>query len=379
MNLASAAEIQSKAPNVLEPKTEEYDLVVLESGKAGKYIAWTLGKQGNRVALIERKYIGGSCPNIACLPSKNVIHSAKIASYFGRSAEFGINLNGFAIDMAKIRERKRKMVHDLVEIHLTNFKDSGVELIVGNGVFVAPRTIDIEGPGGGIRRVRGEKVVLSMGTQAAVDDIPGLFAARPMTHVELLELDYVPRRLIVLGGGFVGLELAQAMRRFGSEVIVIDRHDRLLYREDEDVSREMQQLMEAEGIRLRLGASPLSVSGQSGDSVNVRIVIDGAEESIEGSDLLVATGRIPNMRGIGLEAAGVKLLGNGYIKVSDRLETTASGFGRSEIARVVLILRTLRSMIFASCGTISQAEIALRPKGRYRTVCSPIRSLLVWA
>ena len=157
------------------------------------------------------------------------------------------------------------------------------------------------------------------------EDIPGLFAARPMTHVELLELDYVPRRLIVLGGGFVGLELAQALRRFGSEVIVIDRHDRLLYGEDEDVSREMRQLMDAEGVQLRLGATPLGVSGQSGDSVNVRIVTDGAEESIEGSDLLVATGRIPNTRGIALEATGVKLLGNGYIEVNDRLETTATG------------------------------------------------------
>jgi len=145
-----------------------------------------------------------------------------------------------------------------------------------------------------------------------------------MTHVELLELDYVPRRLIVLGGGFVGLELAQAMRRFGSEVTVIDRHDRLLYREDDDVSREMQQLMEAEGIQLHLGATVLDVLGQSGDSVKARIITDGVEASIEGTDLLVATGRIPNTRGIGLEGVGVRLLENGHIEVNERLETTAT-------------------------------------------------------
>jgi pyruvate/2-oxoglutarate dehydrogenase complex dihydrolipoamide dehydrogenase (E3) component len=293
MNLAKAIEVPSAKSPASESAAQEYDLVVLGSGEAGKYLAWTLGKQDKRVALIERKYIGGSCPNIACLPSKNVIHSAKVASYFGRAAEFGINLNAFTINMAKVRERKRQMVHDLVEIHLANFKSSGVELIVGNGVFVAPHTIEVEFPSGGIRTVRGEKIVVSTGSQAAVDDIPGLLAALPMTHVELLELDYVPRRLIVLGGGFVGLELAQAMRRFGSEVTVIDRHDRLLYREDDDVSREMQQLMEAEGIQLHLGATVLDVSGQSGDSVNARIITDGVEASIEGTDMLVATGRIP--------------------------------------------------------------------------------------
>ena len=216
------------------------------------------------------------------------------------------------------------MVHDLVEIHLANFKGSGVELIVGNGVFVAPHTIEVELPSGGIRTVRGEKIVVSTGSQAAIDDIPGLLAALPMTHVELLELDYVPRHLIVLGGGFVGLELAQAMRRFGSEVTVIDRHDRLLYQEDDDVSREMQQLMEAEDIQLHLGATVRDVSGQSGDSVKVRIITDGGEESIDGTDLLVATGRMPNTRGIGLEAVGVKLLENGHIEVNERLETTAT-------------------------------------------------------
>ena len=323
MNLAKAIEVPNATSPASEPAMEEYDLVVLGSGEAGKYLAWTLGKQGKRVALIERKYIGGSCPNIACLPSKNVIHSAKVASYFGRAEEFGVNSNGFAIDMAQVRERKRKMVHDLVEIHLANFKGSGVELIVGNGVFVAPHTIEVELPSGGIRTVRGEKIVVSTGSQAAIDDIPGLLAALPMTHVELLELDYVPRHLIVLGGGFVGLELAQAMRRFGSEVTVIDRHDRLLYQEDDDVSREMQQLMEAEDIQLHLGATVRDVSGQSGDSVKVRIITDGGEESIDGTDLLVATGRMPNTRGIGLEAVGVKLLENGHIEVNERLETTA--------------------------------------------------------
>ena len=325
MNLAKTMEVQGETTAQLEPAMAEYDLVVLGSGEAGKYIAWTLGKQGKRVAVIERKYIGGSCPNIACLPSKNVIHSAKVASYFGRASEFGIKVDGFSIDMTYVRARKRQMVHDLVEVHLANFKSSGVDIITGNGVFVAPRTIEVELPSGGVQTVRGEKIVISTGTQATVEDIPGLLRAQPMTHVELLELDYLPHRLIVFGGGFVGLELAQAMRRFGSEVVVIDRHDRLLYREDEDVSREMQQLMEAEGIQLRLGVTILDVSGQSGDSVKVRIVADGEEDSIEGTDLLVATGRSPNTRGIGLEAAGVKLLDSGYIAVNERLETTAQG------------------------------------------------------
>jgi pyruvate/2-oxoglutarate dehydrogenase complex dihydrolipoamide dehydrogenase (E3) component len=300
----------------------EYEIVVLGSGEASKYIAWTLARQGKRVALIERKYIGGSCPNIACLPSKNIVQSAKVASYFRWSEEFGIFKDNFRIDMSAVRGRKRKMVNELVDIHLNNFKNSGAELIMGSAKFIGPKTFEVSLPDGGTRVIRGSKVILGTGTRATIADIPGLRESQPMTHIEALELDRVPEHLLVLGGGFIGLELAQAMRRFGSRVTVIDRSDRLANR-DEDVSEGLHQLFHDEGIELVLDASLSRVEGISGQAVKLHVTEGSSAKVIEGTDLLVATGRTPNTEGIGLELAGVELTGSGYIKVNERLETTA--------------------------------------------------------
>jgi pyruvate/2-oxoglutarate dehydrogenase complex dihydrolipoamide dehydrogenase (E3) component len=302
---------------------QEYDFVVLGTGEGAKYIAWTLAKQGNRVATIERKYIGGSCPNIACLPSKNIIHSAKIASYFERSEEFGIFKENFQINMSKVRDRKRQMVAGLVDLHLANFNASGAELIVGSAKFIGPRTVSVALSDGGTRVVRGRKVIIGVGTRATIPNVPGLSEAKPLTHIEALELDHIPEHLLVLGGGYVGLELAQAMRRFGSKVTIIDRNNRLAHREDEDVSEALEKLCTDEGMELVLNAEAASVEGVSGQSVRIRVVQDGTEKVLDGTDLLVAAGRTPNTEGIGLELAGVELTDRGYIKVDERLETTA--------------------------------------------------------
>ena len=215
---------------------EQYDLVILGSGAGGKLAAWTYGKQGKRVAVIERKYIGGACPNIACLPSKNIIHSAKVASYFDRAKEFGIDNKGFAIDMAAVRERKRTMVLGLVDVHLEHYKTSSTDLIIGSGRFVGPKTLEVTLPDGTTRQVRGTNVMIDTGTHAALEPIPGLAEAEPLTHVEALELGEIPEHLLLLGAGYVGLELSQAMRRFGSKVTIIERHDRLVHQEDDDVT-----------------------------------------------------------------------------------------------------------------------------------------------
>src|SRR5262245_36787937 len=309
----------------LQKKTdpEEYDLVVLGSGTGSKVAAWTTAQQGKRVTLIERKYIGGSCHNIACLPSKNIIHSAKVASYVRRSKEFGIAIDGFRIDMTAVRERKRRMVSHSIAIHLDIFKKSGVELILGSGRFIGPRTLEVTQLDGTRRRVRGDKVIISTGTHATSDAIPGLAEAQPLTHVEALELGEIPEHLIVIGGGYAGLELSQAMRRFGSKVSVIDRNDRVLHREDEDVSEGLHNLFEDEGIDLVMNAQVKSVSGKSGQAVQVVIEQKGVEHILEGSHLLVAAGRTPNTADIGLDVAGVELTDRGYIKVNERLETTA--------------------------------------------------------
>jgi len=304
---------------------EVYDLLILGSGAGAKLLAWTFAGRGQRVAVVERKYVGGSCPNIACLPSKNVIHTAQFAHDVRRSEEFGISVDGFRVSMPAVRERKRKMVQGLVDTHLALYKQSGAELIMASGRFVSPKMIEATLSDGTGRLLRGENVVIGIGTHAAIENIPGLAAAQPLTHVEALELDQVPEHLIIIGAGYVGLEFAQAMRRFGSKVTIIHRHDRFINREDDDVTDGIERLFEDEGIEFVLNARIKSVSGVSGDSVHITLEHNGVEKSLEGTHVLVAAGRVPNTKDIGLELVGVELTENGYIKVNERLETTAPG------------------------------------------------------
>jgi pyruvate/2-oxoglutarate dehydrogenase complex dihydrolipoamide dehydrogenase (E3) component len=225
--------------------------------------------------------------------------------------------------MAAVRQRKRDMVDREIELHLQNYKATGAELIMGAGRFVASKTLEVRLNDGGTRVLAGDRVFLSVGTHAAIPGIPGLEAARPLTHIEALELDYLPAHLIVLGGGYVGLELAQAYRRFGSRVTVIEAGPQLMGREDPDVADEMQRILSDEGIQFLLPAQVLNVRGRSGEAVSATLRTPSGEQDIEGSDILVAAGRIPNTNGIGLEEVGVELDDRGYIRVNERLETTA--------------------------------------------------------
>jgi pyruvate/2-oxoglutarate dehydrogenase complex dihydrolipoamide dehydrogenase (E3) component len=303
---------------------EEYDLVVLGSGRA-RVLAWSLASQGKRSAVIERRYVTGSCPSIACLPSKNLIHSAKVANYFRRGAEFGIVAGDWKVGMPAVRERKLRMIDGMVALNHDLYRESGTEFIMGEGRFVGPKTIEVATAGNRTRILRGDVVVISTGSRARIDPIPGLAEAQPMTHVEALELDRVPKHLVVLGGGYVGIELAQAMRRFGSRVTVIERNDALVHREDRDVSEALRELFEDEGITVRTGTCIDYVRGRSGEFVKLQVTRNGAQDVIEGSDLLVASGKIPNTDGIGLEAVGIERDHLGFVKVDERLRTTAPG------------------------------------------------------
>ena len=316
----------TSSPRVVEKtQPEEFDLVILGGGTGSTVAAWTFAGEGKRVAVVERKYIGGSCPNIACLPSKNVIHSAKVASYFRRSKEFGITHDGFAIDLAGVRERKRRMVHGLNDMYMDTYKNTGAEFIWGTGRFVGPRTVEVTLADGTTRQLRGANVIVSTGTRAALESIPGLAEAQPLTHIEALELDRTPEHLLVVGGGYVGVELSQAMHRFGSKVTMIDRNARLMSKEDPDVCEALGGLLADEGVDVLLNSRIKQVSGKSGDSVTVVIEQNGLEKVLKGSHLLVATGRIPNTEGLELELTGVELNNRGYIKVNERLQTSAPG------------------------------------------------------
>ena len=273
---------------------EDFDLVILGGGTGSTVAAWTFAGEGKRVAVIDRKYIGGSCPNIACLPSKNIIHRAKVASYFRQSKQYAISCDGFTIDMSGVRERKRKMVRGLNDMYMENYRNTGAEFILGTARFLAPRTVEVTLADGTTRQLRGANVIVSTGTRAALGAIPGLAEAQPLTHVEALELDEVPEHLLVIGGGYVGVELSQAMRRFGSKVTLIDRNQRLMSKEDGDVCDALRGLLEEEGIDILLNVGIKRVSGKSGDSVSAVIEQDGVEKTMMGSHALVALGRTPN-------------------------------------------------------------------------------------
>src|SRR5271168_3005866 len=256
---------------------DTYDAVVLGSGEAGKSMAWHLGGTGKRVVVVEQRYVGGSCPNIACLPSKNFVHGASIAHIVAASEALGTRVAG-GVSMRKIHARKRTMVESLVQTHLHKFAASGCELVMGRGCFIAERTIEVALNGGGTRTLRGDRVFLDVGASASLPALLGLAEAAPLTHVELLDLDTVPEHLLILGGSYVGLEFAQAMRRVGSRVTICERDARLLPREDPDIAEAVCHLLQDEGIAIITSANVGRVSGRSGDRVALHVTIDGMQK-----------------------------------------------------------------------------------------------------
>ena len=307
------------------PQSERLDVLVLGSGTGGKLIAWHMARSGQRTAVVERHWIGGACPNIACMPSKNEIRSAEVAHLARHAAEFGTMTGSVVVDMATVRRCKREMVERQVAKHLEIYKASGAQLIMGDGRFVAPKTLEVTVHGSGTRTFTADKIFINVGTHAAIPSIPGLAEAMPLTHIEALELDYLPSHLIVIGGGYAGLELSQAYRRFGSNVAIIESGFQLMGREDIDVSQEMRRILTDEGIHVHVAAKLLDVQGRSGHKVRLLMRTASGDQEIQGSDILVAAGRVANTAGVGLEQTGVKVDDRGFIRVNERLETTAAG------------------------------------------------------
>jgi pyruvate/2-oxoglutarate dehydrogenase complex dihydrolipoamide dehydrogenase (E3) component len=384
-------------------KVQNVENVIVGGGEPGKYLAWELARQGRPTVVVERALIGGSCPNVACLPSKNVINSAKVANFVRRAKKYGQRTGLVSTDIAGVRRRKRAMVKSLVQVHRERFAANGLEFLLGEGRFVAPRTIEVSLTAGGTQRIAAERVFLDLGTHGTVPDIPGLAEAAPLTHVEALELDHLPKHLIVLGGGYVGVEFAQAFRRFGSRVTVVENGPQLLGREDPDVAQAVRAIFDDEGIEVMLAAETRSIDGRSGNRVELHLRTVEGERVLEGSDVLVAAGRAPNTKGIGLECAGVELDARGYIKVNEHLETSApavwamgecagspqfthAGFDDFRVVRDNLSgrKRTTRDRIIPYCafidpelGRIGLNETEARLKGlNVRVVTLPMASVL---
>jgi pyruvate/2-oxoglutarate dehydrogenase complex dihydrolipoamide dehydrogenase (E3) component len=261
-------------------QAERVEILVLGSGAGGKLLSWDMARAGRRTAVVERKWIGGSCPNINCLPSKNEVRSAEVAEVVRRAGAFGTVASGVRIDMPQVLARKRKMVEGLVDFHQEQYRTSGVELLLGQAHFVAPKTVEVALNDGGTRRLIGDRVFLNLGTHPFVPPVPGLSEVA-LTNIEILELDRVPERLLVLGGGYVGMEFAQAYRRFGSRVTVLERGPQVLSREDPDVAEAMRRLFADEEIEILHEAQVVRVEGRRGD-LRVTVRTGAAERTVAG-------------------------------------------------------------------------------------------------
>lgn len=306
-------------------ETAAYDVVIIGAGQAGVPLSTAFARAGRRTALVERAHIGGTCINEGCTPTKTLVASARVAHLTRRAADYGVHTGPVAVDLAKVRERKRLIVNQFRDGSQSALEQTaGLELILGEARFRDATTIEVALKAGGARRLCAPIVLVDTGTRSAQPGLPGLADVPFLDSTSIMELDAVPEHLIVLGGGYIGLEFAQMFRRFGSAVTVIQRGEQLLPREDADIAAAITDILREDGIEVLLRTAAQAVSGQPG---RIQLTVDQAGETrtIAGSHLLVATGRVPNTDRLDAAAAGVKLDPRGFIPVNERLETNVSG------------------------------------------------------
>lgn len=299
------------------PRAQSYDAIFIGAGQAGPFLAARMASAGRKVALVERKYLGGTCVNAGCMPTKTLVASAQAAHVARRAADFGVQLSGpIQVDMGVVRARAAKVTRDArsgLESWLGGLET--LDLVRGQARFTGPREVTV-----GDQTLTAPQVFINVGARPVVPDFPGLADVPYLTSTTIIELDQLPRHLIVIGGSYIGLEFAQMYRRFGAQVTVLERGPRLTAREDEDVSDAIADLLRAEGITIHLGVQSFSFA-KAGD--DVAVTHDGTTTT--GSHLLVATGRRPNTDDLGLDAAGVAVDARGYVTVDDRLSTNVEG------------------------------------------------------
>lgn len=304
---------------------EKYDLVVVGGGKAGKSLAMLRAKKGDKVFMVERDKIGGTCINVACIPTKTLVSSARRLAEVRTSAAYGVDLPGAdlasaGVNLEALRARKESVVGGMVEAHKKMFAAPGLDFVLGTAKFVGPKTVEATLADGSVRVVEGEKVLINTGTTPAIPPIEGLGDVDYWTSEDALRLTEIPDRLVILGGGVIGVEMASMMAAFGADVTLIEGGERILAREDADVAEEMAANLAAQGVTVRTGERAVRVS--SGDE---GVLVHTTAGEVSGTRLLVALGRTPATKGLGLEAAGVELTERGFVKVDSRLETTAPG------------------------------------------------------
>jgi pyruvate/2-oxoglutarate dehydrogenase complex dihydrolipoamide dehydrogenase (E3) component len=304
---------------------DRFDAIVVGTGQAGVPLAVALAQAGRRTAIIERRNVGGTCVNEGCTPTKTMVASARTAYVARRAADYGVRTGFVSVDLAAVVARKRTVVESFRHGGEKRLAKAGVELIRGNACYLDARTIRVATVGDAARTVTSPLSVINTGGHPARPDIPGLDEVTAFDSMSIMELTALPDHLVVIGGGYVAVEFAQMFRRFGSAVTIIQRGPRLLGREDPDVADGLAEVLRGEGVEVLLGAMPTRVEPGRETAVAVTAMTAEGERTVSGSHLLVATGREPNTATLGLDAAGVEKHARGYVKVNERLQTTAPG------------------------------------------------------
>jgi pyruvate/2-oxoglutarate dehydrogenase complex dihydrolipoamide dehydrogenase (E3) component len=304
---------------------EHFDAIVIGSGQAGTPLSLALAEAGRKTALIERLHVGGTCVNEGCTPTKTMVASARVAFLARRGADFGVNTGTVSVSQVKIRERKRTIVESFRGGSQRRIEQAkGLELIFGSARFLGPNSVEVQLNAGGVRQLTAANFLINTGTRASRPQIAGLDSVPTLDNVSIMELDVVPEHLLVVGGGYVGLEFGQMFRRFGSKVTIVHSHPQLLTREDPDVAEEIARILVEDGIELVLNSRTVRVSPSAG-VISLTVHTRHGERACTGSHLLLAAGRIPNTEALNLPAAGVNTDARGFIQTDSRLETNVPG------------------------------------------------------
>jgi pyruvate/2-oxoglutarate dehydrogenase complex dihydrolipoamide dehydrogenase (E3) component len=304
---------------------EYYDAIVIGTSQGGRFLPIELAKAGQKVALVERDQLGGACVNTGCTPTKTMVASARLAHQARRGEEYGVRVGPVSVDLAAVRERKRAMVAGARQNYASRLAQDGLDLIEGEAHFTGPKTVEIALRNGGTRQLSAPLIVIDTGTRPKPPAITGADDVPVLDSTSIMELDELPQHLLILGGGYIGLELGQMFGRFGSEVTIIQRGARLLKNEDEDVSDEIAAILRDDGITVLTSATPVRVEQADGGRLRLTVRTEDGERQLEGSHLLSAIGRMPNTEALSPEAAGIRLDDHGFIEVDEYLQTSVPG------------------------------------------------------
>jgi pyruvate/2-oxoglutarate dehydrogenase complex dihydrolipoamide dehydrogenase (E3) component len=306
--------------------TQHYDAIVIGAGQGGVPLSRTLAQAGRRTALVEREHVGGTCINEGCTPTKTMVASAKVAYLDRRSADYGVQNGRVTVDMVRVRQRKREIVNSFRSSNERRIeKTDNLDLLVGEARFTGPKEIEVRLEGGETLGLTAENVFINVGARPGSVPVEGLDGVPALNSTSIMELDEVPGHLLVLGGGYVGLEFAQMFRRFGSEVTVVQRGEQLLSREDPDVAEAVAEILREDGLEILLETQSRRVEQSDDGEIRLTVETPEGERTLTGSHLLVAAGRPPNTDLLDTEAAGVETDKRGLVKVNERLETGVPG------------------------------------------------------